>query len=129
MLRIENIRGTVNLADLMTKHLDGKRLMTLCELLNIKRFDGRPSSTPKLAIDTAFFSRTSRALAAMTLVKRASGSEIAVRREVIQETWIDGYGIDWWIEASWILVLCMWYPDKIGAAMEKILESYLDGRR
>ena len=42
-LKIEKIRGTVNPADLMTKHLDGKRLVTLCELLNIKRIDGRPS--------------------------------------------------------------------------------------
>ena len=36
-LWIEKIRGTVNPADLMTKHLDGKRLVMLCELLNIKR--------------------------------------------------------------------------------------------
>ena len=36
-LKIEKIRGTVNPADRMTKHLDGKRLITLCELLNIKR--------------------------------------------------------------------------------------------
>ena len=46
-LRIEKIRGTVNPADSMTKHLDGKRLVMLCELLNIKRIDGRPSSAPK----------------------------------------------------------------------------------
>ena len=46
-LRIEKIRGTVTLAELMTEHLDGKRLTTLCELLNIKRADGRPSSAPK----------------------------------------------------------------------------------
>ena len=35
-LTIEKIRGTVHPADLMTKHLDGKRL--------VLRFDGRPSS-------------------------------------------------------------------------------------
>ena len=34
-LRIEKIRGTVNPADLMTQHLDGKRLVVLCDLLNI----------------------------------------------------------------------------------------------
>ena len=51
-LTIEKIRGTVNPADLMTKHLDGKRLVTLCELLNIRRIDGRPSSAPKLTSDT-----------------------------------------------------------------------------
>ena len=32
-LRIEKIRGTVIPADLMTKHLDGKRLTTLCGLV------------------------------------------------------------------------------------------------
>ena len=51
-LTIEKIRGTVNPADLMTKDLDGKRLVTLCELLNIRRIDGRPSSAPNLTIDT-----------------------------------------------------------------------------
>ena len=83
-LRIEKIRGTVNPADLMTKHLDGKRLVTLCELLNVKRVDGRPSSAPKLTIDTEYISRASRALAAMTLVKRASANEIAMQSEAIQ---------------------------------------------
>ena len=39
-LRIEKIRGTVNPADLVTKHLDVKRLVMLCELLNIKRVAG-----------------------------------------------------------------------------------------
>ena len=64
-LRIENIRGTVNPADLMTKHLDGKRLVMLCELLNIKHIGGRPKSAPKLTI-------------AMTLVRQAAANEIAV---------------------------------------------------
>ena len=40
--------STVNPADLMTKHLDGKRLVLLCELLTLKRIDGRSSSAPKL---------------------------------------------------------------------------------
>ena len=71
-LWIEKIRGTVNPADLMTKHLDGKRLGMLCELLNIKRIDGRPSSAPKLAVDTEYISRASRALAVVTLLKRAT---------------------------------------------------------
>ena len=41
-LRIEKIRGTINPADLMTKHLDGKRWVTLCELSNIKRVGDDP---------------------------------------------------------------------------------------
>ena len=61
-LRIEKIRGTVNPPNLMTKHLDGKRLVMLCELLNIKRVDGRPSS----ALNLTYISRASRALAAIT---------------------------------------------------------------
>ena len=102
--RIEKIRGTVNPADLMTKHLDGKRLVMLCELLNIKRIDGRPSSAPKLTIDTVNTSRASRALAAVTLVKRATASEIAVYSGAMQETWIDGYRADGWTVTGWMLV-------------------------
>ena len=51
-LRIEKIRVTVNPADLITKHLDWKRLVTMCELLSIKMVDGPPSSAPKLTNDT-----------------------------------------------------------------------------
>ena len=72
---IDKIRDTVNPADLMTKHPDGKRLVMLCELLNIKR---RPSSAPKLTIDTEYISRASRALAAVTLVKRATGNRCCI---------------------------------------------------
>ena len=82
-LRIEKIRGTFNPAKSRTKHLNKKRSVTLCEVLNIKRVDGRHSSAPKLTIDTESISRASRA---------------------IQETWIDGYGMDQWIAASWILI-------------------------
>ena len=89
---------------MITKHLDGKRLVTMFELLSIKLVDGPPGSAPKLTIDTDYISRASRALAAMTLVKRASASEIAVKSEAIQETWINGHGMDWWITASWIRV-------------------------
>ena len=95
-LRIEKIRGTVNPADLMTKHLCGKRLLMLCELLNIKRIDGRQSSAPKLTIATEYIAQASRVLAAATLVKRATASEIAVHSGAMQETWIDGYRADGW---------------------------------
>ena len=67
-LRIEKIRGTVNPADLMTQHLDGKRLVKVCDLLSINHISGRPSSAPKLTMDTEYISRVSRALAAMTLL-------------------------------------------------------------
>ena len=93
-LRIEKICGTVNPADLMTKHLDGKCLMMLCELLNIKHLGGRPSSAPKLTIDTEYISRESRALAAMTQLKQAAACEIAVHSGAEHEMWIDGYRVD-----------------------------------
>ena len=96
-LRIEKIRGTVNPADLMTKHLDGKRVVMLRELLNIKRIDGRPGSATKLTIDTEYISRASRAL-------RATASEIAVHSGAMQETWIDGCRADGWTVTGWMLV-------------------------
>ena len=45
VLNIERIRGTINPADLMTKHLDGKRLVMLCMFLNIKHIGSRPFSS------------------------------------------------------------------------------------
>ena len=56
---IDKICVAVNPADLMTKHLDGKRLVMMCDLLNIKRIGGRPSSAPKLTMDTECISHAS----------------------------------------------------------------------
>ena len=106
-LSVDKIRGTVNPADLMTKHLDGKRLVLMCQQLTLKRIDGRSSSAQKLTIDTAYISRASRAsraLAAVTLVKRATASEIAVHSGAMQETWIDGKREDGWTVTGWMLV-------------------------
>ena len=93
-LRIEKIRDTVNPADLMTKHLDGKRFVMLCDSLSIKHNSGRPSSAPKLTMDTAYISCASRALAAMTLVRQAPANEIAVPSGAEYETWIDEHRTD-----------------------------------
>ena len=62
----------------MTKHLDGKRSVMLCDLPNIKSIGGRPSSAPKLKVDIEYIPRASRALAAMALVRQAAANEIAV---------------------------------------------------
>ena len=51
--RIDKIRGTTNPSDLMTKHLDGKRVTMLCDSLSIKHICGRPSSALKLTLDTS----------------------------------------------------------------------------
>ena len=59
---------------------------------------------PKLTIDTEYISRASRALAAVTLVKRATASERAVHSGAMQETWIDGYRADGWTVTGWMLV-------------------------
>ena len=57
-----------------------------------------------LTIDTEYISRASRVLAAATLVKRATASEIAVHSGALQETWIDGYRADDWTVTGWMLV-------------------------
>ena len=101
-LKIEKIRGTVNPADLKTKHVDGKRLMMLCDLLNIKHIGGQTSSAP---IDTEYISRAPQALAAMTLVRRAGASEIAVPSGTEHETWIDGCRPDYRTADGWIIVV------------------------
>ena len=106
----------------MTKHLDGKRLVTLCELLNIKRVDGRPSSDPKLTIDTEYISQASRALAAVTLVKRATASETAVHARNV-DRWIQNR----WLDSEW-MAACRYcdllQPDEFGTAVEgKLRES------
>ena len=76
----------------------------LCELLNFKRIDGRPSSAPKLTINSEYISRAPRALAAVTLVKRAMASEIDVHSGAMQETWVDGHIADGMTVTGWKLV-------------------------
>ena len=58
-----------------------------------------------MTIDTQYISRASPALAAVTLVKRATASEIAVHSRAMQETWIDGYRADGWTVTGWMLVV------------------------
>ena len=106
-LKIEKIRGTVKSANLVTKHLDGKRLTVLCDLLSIEHIGGRPSSAPKLTMDTKYISRASRALAAMTMVRQAAANEVAVSSGADYETWIDDHRTDLWMAAGWITVLVM----------------------
>ena len=94
-LGIEKICGTVNPADLMTKHLDGNRLVMLCDMLSIERIGSPPTSAPMLTVDIGDISRASRALAAMTLVRRAAANEIALLSGVEYETWIDEHRTDY----------------------------------
>ena len=91
----------------MTKNLDGTRLVMLCDLLNIKRIGGRPSSAPKLTMDTEYIPRASRALAAMTLVRQAAANEIAVPSGAEDETWIDERRTDCWMMVGWITAIIM----------------------
>ena len=100
-LRIEKIRGTVNPVDLMTKHLHGKRLTTLCDLLNIKHISGRPSSAPKLTIDTGYITCAKRA--AMTLVRQAAARETAVSPR--SESGERVKRMDCWTSAEWMITV------------------------
>ena len=72
----------------MTKHLDGRRLTTLCSLLGLKHIGGRPSSAPKLTLDTEYISRASRAQAAMILVRRTAATEVSVSSASASDIWI-----------------------------------------
>ena len=89
----------VNPADLMTKHLYGKRLVMLCALLNTQSIGGRPSSAPMLTMGTEYISRASRALAAITLVRHAAANEIAVPFGDNYGTWTDEHRTD--MEEIW----------------------------
>ena len=79
----------------------------LCDLLNIKHTNGRPTSAPKLTMDPEYISRASRALAAMTLVRQAAANEVAVPHGAEYETWIDEHRINFWAMAGWITVVIM----------------------
>ena len=77
-LWIEKVRGTVDPVDLMQKHLDVKSLTMLRSLLSINHISGRPSSAPTLCVDTEKISRASRALAAVSFVRRTAATEMTV---------------------------------------------------
>ena len=100
-LGIEKIRGTVNPADLMTKHQHGKRLTTLCDLLNIKHISGRPKSALKLTIDTEYITYAKRA--AVTLVRQAAARETAVSSRSESGEWIKR--MDCWTSAEWMITV------------------------
>ena len=79
----------------------------LCDLLSIKHISDRPSSAPKLTVDTEYISRASRALAAMTLVRQAAANEVAVPSGAEYEKWIDEHRINYWAMGGWITVVIM----------------------
>ena len=74
----------------MTKRLDGKRSIMLCDLFNIKHIGGQPSAAPKFTMGAEHISRASQALVTMTLVRQAPTSDIAVPPGAEHETWIYG---------------------------------------
>ena len=126
--------------DLVTKHQDGRCLVMLCDLLSIKRIGGRPSSAPKLTMDTEYISRASRALAAMTLVRQAAANEIAVPSGAEDETWIDERRTDCWMMAGWItvvimtccilvgLVLLWWKSGRVAETVDNGTQKLQEGR-
>ena len=94
--------------------------MMLCDLLNTKRFSGRPA----LTIDTECSSRASRALASMTLVRQAAAREIAVPSGIEHETWIDGDRAVHWMAAGWITVVLMTCCIRMGLVWFSMVASW-----
>ena len=94
----------------------------LCDLLSIKRISGRPNSAPKRTLDTEYISRAARALAAMTLVRQTSASEIVVpfglEREACTVHWIQSrqlHDLLWWIIER--------VADKVGNATQTLEDA------
>ena len=73
ILTVEKVRGTVNPADLITKHLDGATMRAMCGLLDLKFETGRAAATPKLDIDRGCVTRCAKLLAALSLLPAFSG--------------------------------------------------------
>ena len=70
---MEKIRGAVNPADLMTKHLDGTTMRTMCGLLDLKFETGRAAAAPKLEKDSGYVTRCAKLLAAVSLLSAVRG--------------------------------------------------------
>ena len=106
----------------------------------LKHISGRPSSAPKLAMETEYISRASRALAAMTLVRQAAASEIAVPSGAEYETWIDEHRINCWAMSGWItvvimtccilmgLVLLWWKSGRVAETIDRGTQTLEEGR-
>ena len=79
ILTVEKIRGIVNPADLMTKHLDGTTMRAMCGLLDLKFETGRAAAAPKLEIDSGYVTRCAKLLAAVSLLPAVRGEPNAHR--------------------------------------------------
>ena len=62
------------LPTLLARHLDGKRLTTLCDFWNIKHINGRPNSAPKLPTDTEYITRVTLQTKLLCLLDRNAES-------------------------------------------------------
>ena len=62
------------LPTLLARHLDGKRLATLCDFWNIKHINGRPNSAPKLPTDTEYITRVTQQTKLLCLPDRNAES-------------------------------------------------------
>ena len=70
---MEKIRGAVNPADLMTKHLDGATMRAMCGLLDYKFETCRAAAPAKLETDTGYVTRCAKLLAAVSLLPAVRG--------------------------------------------------------
>ena len=70
---MEKIRGTVNPADPMAKHLDGTTMRAMCGLPDLRLETGRAAAAPKLVIDSGYVTRCAKLLAAVSLLPAVRG--------------------------------------------------------
>ena len=95
--------------------------------VNIRHISGRPSSAPKLTMDTesTFFMCVTSHGSVMTLVRQAAANEVAVPSRAEYETWIDEYRINFWGD-GWMDIRSHHYLlllDGPGTALVEIVKS------
>ena len=56
-LKIGKMRGTSNPSALLTKHLNGKQMTTMCGLLDVEHMVGLPSAAPQMSVDGEYVAR------------------------------------------------------------------------
>ncbi len=74
VLSVEEIRGAINPADLVTKHFDGTTMRNMCDFLDLKFEKCRAPTAPKLEVDSGYVSRCAKLLVAVRLLPVAFAS-------------------------------------------------------
>ena len=108
------------LPTLLARHLDGKRLATLCDFWNIKHVNGRPNSAPKLPTDTEYITRVTLQTKLLCLPDRNAESG--------SMKWLVGRALDGLSRVSILLVFwCIW--SRRSGTVEKLLRQSAAARK